>query len=58
VLRRVGLAAAPADACPEAREAAHFVTRAAGGQGAVREVIDLVLQASGKWAQATERYYR
>lgn len=38
-----GLAAAPADACPEARSAAHYVCRRPGGLGAVREVVDLVL---------------
>ena len=58
VMKRVGLAAAPADAAPEVREAAHHVTATAGGRGAVREVVDLILRASNKWEQATERYYR
>jgi len=57
VMRRVGLAAAPSDAAPEAREAADFVTRAAGGRGAVREVVDLVLQASGKWREVTKSFF-
>lgn len=47
LLRRVGLAAAPADARPEARRAAHFVARAPGGRGAVRELCDLLLSARG-----------
>ncbi len=47
LLRRVGLATCPADAVPEARDVAHFVTRAAGGRGAVRELCDLVLRAKG-----------
>ena len=58
VMRRVGLAAAPCDAAPEAREAAHYVTQIGGGRGAVREVVDLVLRATGKWTSITERYYR
>jgi 3-deoxy-D-manno-octulosonate 8-phosphate phosphatase (KDO 8-P phosphatase) len=47
LLRRVGLAACPADACEEAREAAHFVARSPGGRGAVRELCDLLLRAKG-----------
>lgn len=49
VLRRVGLAAAPADAATEVREAAHWVSTLGGGRGAVRELIELVLRAQGRW---------
>jgi 3-deoxy-D-manno-octulosonate 8-phosphate phosphatase (KDO 8-P phosphatase) len=49
VLRACGLAVAVADACFEARAAAHIVTRADGGRGAVRETIELVLRAQGLW---------
>ncbi|MBL8796265.1 MAG: HAD hydrolase family protein [Planctomycetia bacterium] len=49
LLKRSGLAAAVADACPEARTAAHYVTQAPGGRGAVREVIELVLRCQGHW---------
>ena len=45
LLRRVGLAACPADALPEVREAVHFVARSPGGRGAVRELCDLVLRS-------------
>ena len=41
----VGLAIAPADAHPAARQAAHWITRAKGGRGAVREVCDLLCSA-------------
>jgi 3-deoxy-D-manno-octulosonate 8-phosphate phosphatase (KDO 8-P phosphatase) len=44
-LRAVGLACAPADAHPAVRASANFVTHAAGGAGAVREVCDLLLAA-------------
>ena len=47
LLRRVGLAAAPADARPEAKAAAHLVTAAPGGRGAVRELCDLLRAAKG-----------
>jgi 3-deoxy-D-manno-octulosonate 8-phosphate phosphatase (KDO 8-P phosphatase) len=48
-LIRSGLAVAVADACAEARAAAHYVTQALGGQGAVREAIELVLRHQGRW---------
>lgn len=49
VLERAGLAAAPADAAPETRAAAHWVSPSAGGRGAVREFIELVLRSQGRW---------
>jgi 3-deoxy-D-manno-octulosonate 8-phosphate phosphatase (KDO 8-P phosphatase) len=51
VLQAVGLAIAVADACPEARVAAHHVTQAPGGRGAVREAIELVMRCQGSWQQ-------
>jgi len=52
VLARVGLAIAVSNAVPEVKKAAHYVTSRSGGAGAVREVIELVLKAQGKWDQA------
>jgi len=49
LLRRVGLAIAPADAVPAVRRAAHWVTRAPGGNGAVREALEALLRARGAW---------
>ncbi len=49
VLRCCGLAVAVADACPEVMADAHYVTRAGGGQGAVREAIELILRCQGAW---------
>lgn len=57
-MRRCGLAVAPADASPEAIAAAHYVTSRRGGDGCVRETIDLVLRAKGKWESVTERFFR
>lgn len=57
VFRRVGLAIAVADSIPELRRAAHFVTGAPGGRGAVREAAEAILKAQGKWAQITEKYF-
>ena len=47
VLRRVGFSAAPADAMPSIRSRVHYVCRTEGGNGAVREIIELVLKARG-----------
>ena len=56
VLRAVGLAVAVADACAEAKADAHYVTQTAGGRGAVREVIELILRAQGTWQAIVARY--
>ncbi len=52
VLARVGLAVAVGNAVPEVKRAAHYVTQARGGEGAVREVVELILKAQGKWDAA------
>ncbi len=52
VLARVGLAIAVANAVPEVKRAAQYITQRSGGAGAVREVVELVLKAQGKWAKA------
>jgi 3-deoxy-D-manno-octulosonate 8-phosphate phosphatase (KDO 8-P phosphatase) len=49
VLRAAGLAVAVADACPEVRAAAHWVTATPGGRGAVREAVELILKHQGRW---------
>ena len=49
LFHRVGLAVAVADAVPEVKAAAHWVTENPGGKGAVREVTDLILKATGAW---------
>jgi 3-deoxy-D-manno-octulosonate 8-phosphate phosphatase (KDO 8-P phosphatase) len=56
LLVNCGLAVAVADAAPEARAAAHYVTQAPGGRGAVREVIELILRAQGRWAAVVDRF--
>jgi 3-deoxy-D-manno-octulosonate 8-phosphate phosphatase (KDO 8-P phosphatase) len=56
VMRRVGLAIAPGNARPEVKRAAHLVTAAVGGSGAVREVCEVLLRAQGKWAEILRKY--
>ena len=58
LLRRAGFACAPVHAHVEVRAAAHYVTQAAGGHGAVRELCDLLLVASGQYAGLLEEYLR
>jgi 3-deoxy-D-manno-octulosonate 8-phosphate phosphatase (KDO 8-P phosphatase) len=49
VLRRVGAAFAVADACAEVKAVAGYVTKTPGGNGAVREVVEIILNAQGRW---------
>lgn len=52
ILTRVGLAVAVADAAMEVKRAAHYVTTVKGGEGAIREVVELILKSQGKWKKA------
>jgi len=54
--RVVGVAVAVADAHPEAKRAAHLVTDASGGQGALRELVQRILVAQGRYAESLEAY--
>jgi 3-deoxy-D-manno-octulosonate 8-phosphate phosphatase (KDO 8-P phosphatase) len=56
MLVRAQLACAPANAHPEVCSRAHFVTTARGGDGAVRQVCDLLLAASGHYAELLAGY--
>ena len=44
------------DAHPLAKKAAHIVTALPGGQGAVREVIEILLRAQGRWNEILRHY--
>jgi YrbI family 3-deoxy-D-manno-octulosonate 8-phosphate phosphatase len=56
VIRRAGLGVAVADAAAEVRQAADHVTELSGGQGAVRETVELILKAKGLWTSVVEGY--
>ena len=56
LLRRAALGCAPANAHVEVRAQAHFVTQACGGHGAVRELCDVLLVASGRYASLLHDY--
>jgi len=56
VLTRVGLAVGVADGHESLRRHVHYITQRPGGKGAVRETIELILAAQGKWDAALEHY--
>jgi 3-deoxy-D-manno-octulosonate 8-phosphate phosphatase (KDO 8-P phosphatase) len=56
VLTRVGLSAAPADGAAEVRAQVDWVSQSPGGRGAVRELIELVLRAQGRWDEVVREY--
>ena len=56
ILRRAGLAMAPSNAFEEIKKSCHIVTEKSGGRGAVREVMEFILKAQGKWDQILTRY--
>jgi 3-deoxy-D-manno-octulosonate 8-phosphate phosphatase (KDO 8-P phosphatase) len=49
VLARVGLSAAPADAADEVKAQVHWLSTCRGGRGAVRQFIEFILGAQGRW---------
>ncbi len=55
VMKAVGLAGAVADAHPVIKENSHWISRYGGGRGAVREFIEFILEAQGKWAAVEDK---
>jgi 3-deoxy-D-manno-octulosonate 8-phosphate phosphatase (KDO 8-P phosphatase) len=58
VMRRCGLAVSVPDAAAIVREHAHYVTRAGGGRGAVREACEFIMVAQDTLNAALQRYLR
>jgi 3-deoxy-D-manno-octulosonate 8-phosphate phosphatase (KDO 8-P phosphatase) len=56
VLRACGFAVAVANARAEVKKEAHYVTPHSGGEGALRDAIEYVLKAQGKWKRAVDEY--
>lgn len=57
ILRRVGFSATVADAICEVLPRVDYVSQHNGGRGAVREICDLLLKATGHWETLTARYF-
>lgn len=56
IMNRVGLGIATANARPEVKRSAQYVTASPGGGGAVREVAELLLRAQGRWDGILRKY--
>ncbi|MFB3906525.1 MAG: KdsC family phosphatase [Acidobacteriota bacterium] len=56
LLRKVGFSAAPVNAVSAVKECVDYVTSTKGGRGALREIIELILRAQGKWDQVLVDY--
>jgi 3-deoxy-D-manno-octulosonate 8-phosphate phosphatase (KDO 8-P phosphatase) len=55
VMRRAGLAVAVGDAVAEVKQAAHYVTKARAGRGAIRETVELILKSKGIWDEMIDK---
>jgi 3-deoxy-D-manno-octulosonate 8-phosphate phosphatase (KDO 8-P phosphatase) len=56
VMHRVGFAVAVANAKEEVKRSAHWTTTNSGGHGALRDVVELLLKAQGRWAELLKHY--
>jgi 3-deoxy-D-manno-octulosonate 8-phosphate phosphatase (KDO 8-P phosphatase) len=55
VMRRAGLAVAVGNAVLEVKKAAHYVTKARAGHGAIRETVELILKSKGIWEEMIDK---
>lgn len=56
-MKLCGFVGCPADACREVRERADYISNVKGGYGAVRDIIEYMLQERGEWEKATAEIY-
>jgi len=56
VLRRAGFSATVSDAIPEVKKIVDYITTKRGGEGAVREICELLLKLQNRWEKVTETY--
>ncbi|MBU1168949.1 MAG: HAD hydrolase family protein [Proteobacteria bacterium] len=56
IMKKTGFPIAVANACPEVRSAASYITSAQGGDGAVREISELILKTQGLWDKAIHQF--
>jgi 3-deoxy-D-manno-octulosonate 8-phosphate phosphatase (KDO 8-P phosphatase) len=56
LLNRAGFSAAPANAVPEVQTAVHYITKQTGGNGAVREICELIIEAKGQYQELLQKY--
>ncbi|HKU19881.1 MAG TPA: HAD hydrolase family protein, partial [Terriglobales bacterium] len=58
VMRNCGLGVAVANARAEVKEEAHYITEHQGGRGALRDAVEYILKAQGKWDEVVRVYIR
>ena len=56
LLKAAGTAVGVPNAVAEVKEIVHYITRASGGHGAIREIAEMILKAQNKWASVVEHY--
>jgi 3-deoxy-D-manno-octulosonate 8-phosphate phosphatase (KDO 8-P phosphatase) len=56
LIKRAGLGIAVANAREEVKKTADFITEAKGGEGAMREIVELILKSQNKWTQVLKKY--
>jgi 3-deoxy-D-manno-octulosonate 8-phosphate phosphatase (KDO 8-P phosphatase) len=56
LMKKVGFPIAVFNAAPEIKQVASYITLKEGGRGAVREVVELILKAQGKWEEVVGLY--
>ena len=56
LINRVGLGVAVANARPELKGVADYITTASGGRGAIREVVEMLMRAQGTWDDVLRKY--
>jgi len=56
LMKKVGVAAAVSNACPEVKDEAVYITTKSGGRGAVREIAELILKSQGRWGEVIRDY--
>jgi len=56
VLNRVGLAVVPGDGTADTKKSADYVTKAPGGSGAIREIVEMILRTQNKWKVVVAEY--
>lgn len=58
IVTQAGLSASPDNACPDVKKRVHYVARAEGGRGAVRELVELILRAQGRWGPLVKGFLK
>lgn len=58
LMEKVGWAVAVRNARPEVKKAAHYVTKARGGAGAFREMMEVLIRAQGLWDRTARKFHR